>query len=366
MTDLYEYNKKHEEQTMIKMDTGKRRKEQFIESLKEGDTINELFAVKRKDPLRGYRKGTMFSFVAADKTGEIDVKFWGGENRDRVKRLYESFKVGDVIQIRSGNVELYNEKLQISINETTGGMRRCSPEEYEASDFIAALSEEKIEELYKQLLGYMKKVNNNQLRRLLDMFFGDPDFVDKFKHSPSAMTHHHNYIGGNLQHTLGVVRLCDNICDMYNGINRDLVITGAILHDIGKLREYKTGATIDKTGIGNFIGHIVIGDRWIREKIEELRLQGYSFDEELENYLCHMILSHHGRYEYGSPRLPKLVEAQVLFQADLMDSQVKNYLQIMEENRQISDEDWAFIWDGDIGRRKAMYLVDITSIGEKI
>ncbi|HDM66942.1 MAG TPA: HD domain-containing protein [Thermoplasmatales archaeon] len=362
MTELPGYEKRSGEQIMIKADTGKRRKENFISSLREGDIVNELFAVKRKDPLRGYRKGTMFSFIAADKTGEIEVKFWGGENRDRVKRLYESFKAGDVVQIRSGVVELYNEKLQISINETTGGMRRCSPEEYESRDFIAALTEEEIEGYYRQLLDYMKKVENPQLRRLLDSFFGDPEFVDKFKHIPSAITHHHNYIGGNLQHTLGVVRLCDNICDMYNGINRDLVITGAILHDIGKIREYKVGVTIDKTGMGNFIGHIVIGDRWIREKIEELREQGEEFDEELENYICHMILSHHGRYEYGSPRLPKIVEAQVLFQADLMDSQVKNYLQTIEENRQISDEEWVFVWDGDIGKKKAMYLVDITKI----
>ena len=153
MTDIYE--KKHGEQVMIKMDTGKRHKEHFIQSLKEGEIVNELFAVKRKDPLRGYRKGTMFSFIASDKTGEIDVKFWGGENRDRVKRLYESFKAGDVVQIRAGTVESYNEKLQISINEASGGMRRCSPDEYDASDFIAALPEEKIEELYKQLLKYM-------------------------------------------------------------------------------------------------------------------------------------------------------------------------------------------------------------------
>lgn len=365
MLDIYSYEKKTNGQIMIKTDTGKRRKEQFIESFKEGDTVNDLFAVKRKDPPRGYRKGTMFSFIAVDKTGEIDVKFWGGENKERVKRLYESFKVGDVVQIRSGNVEMYNDKLQISINETSGGMRRCSPEEYDASDFVESLDEQQIEDLYERLRLHMKEIKNTQLRKLLDLFFNDADFAHAFKHSPSAISHHHNYIGGNLEHTLGVVRLCKNICEMYPGINRDLAVTGAILHDVGKLREYKTGVTIDKTGIGNFIGHIVIGDRWIREKIMELRNNGEEFDEELENYLCHMILSHHGRYEYGSPRMPKLVEAQVLFQADLMDSQVKNYLQTMEENRQAHNDEWAFVWDGDAGRKKAMYLGDITSYGEE-
>jgi 3'-5' exoribonuclease len=145
---------------------------------------------------------------------------------------------------------------------------------------------------------------------------------------------------------------------MYPLINRDLLITGAILHDIGKIKEYKVTAAIDKTEQGNFIGHIVIGDRWIREKIDELKNKGKSFDEDLENHLCHLILSHHGKYEWGSPRLPKTVEACALHQADLMDSQIKNYIQNIEEGKKRTDEDWAFLWDPDLGRKRVMYLGD--------
>jgi 3'-5' exoribonuclease len=177
-----------------------------------------------------------------------------------------------------------------------------------------------------------------------------------FSHAPSAMTFHHNYIGGNMHHSLGVARLCKTICDYYPGLNRDLIVTGALLHDVGKLREYQTTTTIDKTDEGNFIGHIVIGERWIREKIAEIRNDNQSFDERLELYLCHMILSHHGKYEYGSPRMPKIAEAVVLFQADLMDSQVKNYLQNLEDKKKSTDDDWVFVWDPDSGRKKAMYL----------
>lgn len=130
MTDIYNYDKKSDKQTMIKADTGKRSKEHFVENLREGDVVNDLFAVTMKNPPRSYKRGTWFSFVAIDKTGDVGVKFWGGDNKERVKRLYESFKVGDVVQIRLGNVETYDEKLQISINETTGGLRRCSPNEY--------------------------------------------------------------------------------------------------------------------------------------------------------------------------------------------------------------------------------------------
>ena len=358
MSDIYSYDKKQDEQTMIKTDTGKRKKEQFIENLREGDVVNDFFAVKIKNPPRAYKRGTWFGFMATDKTGEINVKFWGGENKDRVKRLYESFKVGEVIQIRLGNVEIYEEKPQISINETTGGLRRCGANEYDVSDFIPSLEEGKIKELFEQIKKEIKSIENKQLKNLLDVFFNDSEFVKQYTHSPSAITHHHNYVGGNLEHTVGVVRLCNNICEMYPGIDRDLVIVGGILHDIGKLKEYITTAAIDKTDKGNFIGHIVMGNRWIREKIAELREKGKEFDQDLENRLCHLILSHHGKYEWGSPRMPKIIEACVLHEADMMDSQVKNYIQNVEEGRKNTDEDWAFIWDPDLGRKRIMYLGD--------
>jgi 3'-5' exoribonuclease len=356
MSDIYSYDKKQDEQTMIKTDTGRRKKEQFIENLREGDVINDFFAVKMKNPPRPYKKGIWFDFVATDKTGEIGVKFWGGDNKERVKRLYDSFKVGDVLQIRAGYVEIYEERPQVSINENTGGLRRCSPSEYDVCDFIPALEENQIKEYFGQIKKDIKTVENVQLKNLLTLFFDDSGFVRDFTHTPSAMTHHHNYVGGNLEHTVGVIRLCNNICEMYPGIDRDLLITGAILHDIGKLKEYNTTAAIDKTEEGNFIGHIVIGDRWIREKIAELKKNDKDFDQDLENHLCHLILSHHGKYEWGSPRMPKTVEACVLHQADLMDSQVKNYIQRLEDAKKLTDEEWAFLWDPDLGRKRIIYL----------
>jgi 3'-5' exoribonuclease len=358
MTDLLDYPNKKDEQTLIKTDIGKRKKEQFIQNLREGDVVNDFFAVKIKNPPRTYKRGTWFSLVVTDKTGEISVKYWGGDNKERVKRLYDSFKTGDVVQIRLGNVETYEEKPQISINETNGGIRRCGSNEYEVSDFIPSLDEKKIKELFELIKQDINNIENPQLKKLLDIFFRDEFFVKEFCNSPSAMTHHHSYVGGNLEHTVGVVRLCKNICEMYNGINRDLVICGAILHDVGKLKEYNITASIDKTNIGNFIGHIVIGDRWIREKIKELKNNGESFDEEMENKICHIILSHHGKYEFGSPRMPKTVEAMVVHAADMMDSQVKNFIQIIEEGRKKSEDDWGYIWDSDLGMKRPMYLVN--------
>ena len=354
MTDLYNYQKK-EEQMMIKTDTGKRKKDQFIENLREGDVVNDFFAVKIKNPPRAYKRGTWFNLIATDKTGEINIKYWGGENKERVKRLYDSFKVGDVIQVRQGNFEMYEEKPQVSISEKAGGIRRCSPDEYDIEDFLPSLDKEVVKKLREELKGFIKSVENKDLKKLLDSFFSTKNIEKEFLTSPSAITHHHNYVGGNLEHTVGVARLCDNICTMYPTADRDLVITGAILHDIGKLKEYQTTAAIDKTDEGNFIGHIVMGDRWIREKISEIRKKD-EFSVDLENKICHIILSHHGKYEYGSPRLPKTIEAMIVHSADLMDSQVKNFIQKIEEGRKNSEEDWAYIWDSDAGQKRPMYL----------
>lgn len=356
MTDIYQYDKKKEKQTIIETDTGKRSKEQFVENLREGDVVHDFFAVKIKNAPRQYKRGTWFDIIASDKTGDISIKYWGGDNKDRVKRLFDSFSVGDIVQIRSGMVELYEEKPQISINEKSGGIRRCSSSEYDVSDFIAALDEENITTLFSFLKKEMKSIENEQLSKLLSAFFDDPEFVTEYTHSPSAISHHHNYVGGNLEHTVGVVRLCKNICDMYPGINKELVLCGAILHDVGKLKEYEYSAAVDKTEEGNFIGHIVIGDRWVREKVSDLRKNGEEFSDDLLMHLSHIILSHHGRYEYGSPRMPKTVEACVIHQADLMDSQVKNYLQRLDDARKITDDEWAYVYDSDLGRKRPIFL----------
>lgn len=356
MTDLYKFDKRKDEQTMIEANTGKRKKEQFIENLREGDVVNDIYAVKLKNPPRSYKKGTWFGLVATDKTGEINIKYWGGENKDRVKRLYDSFKIGDVIQVRLGNVEIYEEKPQISINETVGGLRRCGINEYDARDFIKSLDEEKIKYFFEIVKKDIADIENIQLKALLDLFFSDLDFINNFSHSPSAISHHHNYVGGNLEHTVGVMRLCKNICQMYEGINKDLVIVGALLHDVGKIKEYVAEAAIEKTDEGNFIGHIVIGDRWVREKIFELNKKEKIFSKNLEDKLCHIILSHHGKYEFGSPRMPNTIEAAVVHAADMMDSQVKNFIQNINDGRKNSDDNWSYIWDSDYGQKRTMYM----------
>ena len=358
MADIYHYDKKRDEQTMIKTDTGRRKKEQYVENLREGDVVNDLFAVKLKNPPRPYKKGTWFDFVVQDKTGEISVKYWGGDNKERIKRLYDSFGPADVVQIRSGYVEIYEDRPQISINETSGGVRRCGPNEYDISDFIASLEESRIAELYSIVQKELSRIQNDQLKDLLASFFDDANFVSDYMHAPSAITHHHNYVGGNLEHTVGVIKLCHTIAETYREVNTDLLITGAILHDVGKLREYDYKAAVDKSETGNFIGHIVLGDRWIREKIHDLRKSGKEFDSDLENQLLHLQLSHHGKLEWGSPVLPKTTEAVILHHADYMDSQIKNYIQQIDQSKKVTDDTWASVYDLDLKQKRMVYLGD--------
>jgi 3'-5' exoribonuclease len=356
MTDIYQYEKKKDEQTTIKPDTGRRTKDQYVENLREGDAINDFFAIKIKKPLRAYKRGTFFEFIATDKTGSIPVKYWGSDNKDRVKRLQESFTQGDVVQLRGGAVESYDEHLQISINENTGGIRRCATNEYDITDFLPSLDPTRIKELQTTLETEIKNITNPSLRALLTKCFANSEFTHAYTHSPSAMAHHHNYVGGNLEHSIGVLRLCKNIVEMYPSLNHDLLVTGAILHDVGKLQEYSYHASIEKTDDGNFIGHIVLGIEWTRQRIQELRQAGTEFPEVIERHLLHLIASHHGRLEWGSPIVPNLVEACVLHNADLMDSQVKNYIQLIDEARKGTDESWAFIFDPDIGKKRPVFL----------
>lgn len=356
MADIYHFDKKKDAQTMISADSGKRSKEQYIENIREGDVVNDFFAVKQKNPPRSYKKGTWFDILASDKTGEIGIKYWGGDNKDRVKRLYDSFNQGDIIQVRLGYVEVYDERMQISINETTGGIRRCAPTEYDVLDFIPSLEKTRIKELFEELQTYIQTIKNPQIQALFTHIFSNEEFVQKYQYSPSAVSHHHNYLGGNLEHSVGVLRLCVSTAAFYPSSNKDLLLAGAILHDVGKLEEYGFGTTIDKTDEGNFIGHIVIGDRWLRQQIQQVREKGDVFEHDLETQLCHILLSHHGKYEYGSPQMPKTLEACIVHQADMMDSQVKFFMQSIQSSQQASDDNWGFMYDSDLGRRRPVYL----------
>jgi 3'-5' exoribonuclease len=296
---------------------------QFIKDLKIGEKVDSLFSVKYKHPIKEYTNGLMFLMGVADKTGEIEVTYWGNFDKTIAEKIHKSFSENDVIRIK-GNVGEYKKKTKIDVNEPDGKIEITK--EYDLEDFIP-ITDKNIEEMYEELKKYINSINDKNLKSLLNQFFEDEIFIKIFKKCPGAMYMHHGYIGGLLEHSLNVVKLCDTIFRLYPALDYDLLITGAILHDIGKTKEFEVKTNIQETEDGMLRGHIVIGEEMILEKINKIP----EFPKILKMKILHTILSHHGNLEYGSPRTPQFPEAAAIYYADEFDSKVIQYIKLKEE-----------------------------------
>lgn len=316
-------------------------------SLKAGDSVEGAFAIRSIDGagegLREYsnKPGVFFVLRLGNKTGDMTLKYWGGKNPETAKALFTSLAVGDVVSVKGRCMhDSYSKEAVIAINEEVryGSpeeyVKKAAPGEFEASEFLPSLPAEEISALTQKLDEIIGSISNQYLKALLTSFFQDETFKKSFLRSPAARTNHHNYVGGLLEHSVNVAKLCDTICGFYK-LDRDLLITGALLHDSGKIDEYNATASIEITEEGRLIGHIQIASETASRKTSEIE----GFPIELRNKIIHMILSHHGELEYGSPKRPAFAEAIALFHADYMDSSVKNTLQEIEGR---ADEPWIY------------------------
>ena len=312
-------------------------KKQFINNLEDGTILHDIFAVKYKKPPVEYKgkEGEWFEIRLADKTGEITAKYWGDDTTE-TEKIFRSFEKNEVISIQ-GRVSTYGEQLQVSIE--AGGIRRCLPGEYSLTDFVAS-TEKDIEEMFHEVLGIINEIEA-PLRTLLNLFFTNDDFVKQFKSSPAAMHRHQNYIGGLLEHSLNVAKICQRIVQIHPCLDKSLTLTGALLHDIGKIYEFEVTTHIDVSEEGMLMGHISIGADMIKKKIESIQY----FPEVLKLKLIHIVLSHHGHTEYGSPKTPQFPEAFVVYYADELDAKVDYALKLKKEAR--TDDPW--IWTRDMG-----------------
>ncbi len=285
------------------------------------ERVNTYFAVKYKRPVKSYARGYMFSIGLSDKTGEIDLTYWGGQDTIKVQEVWSSFETGDVVTV-NGNVSEYNDRKKIDVNKESGLVKATY---YNIENFVARSKQdpEKMIDLLKQ---QVSAVSDPHLSALLKAFFEDPKFTENFKHAPAAMYMHHAYIGGLLEHTLHVLQLCASIHRIYPSMSRDLLVTGAVLHDIGKIKEFKVGTSIQVTEEGMLRGHIALGEEMILEKIKEIP----EFPQTLKMKVAHMMLSHHGLHEYGSPKTPQFPEAAAVHYADETDSKIDQYVTIKD------------------------------------
>jgi len=272
------------------------------------------------------REGTKDVFVRmklADKTGSVSANIW-----NNARQIGQKFNEGDIIKIK-GVVISYKSQIQITVNK----VRVLSEEEYDLMEYIETTSKD-ITKLSDKLFEYIENIQDVYLKELLLSIFEDKEFFTLFANSPAAKTWHHNYLGGLLEHTISVTTICDFVSHLYP-LNKDLLITGAILHDIGKVYEYHVKPTIDFSVEGRLVGHIPLGDKVVCEKAAQIN----NFPKELLMKLRHLILAHHGEYEKASARLPQTLEAIVLHYSDNLDAQTVGVQQLIQAVKN-PDADW--------------------------
>lgn len=295
----------------------------YVEMLKEGDNVSDIYLVKSKHSAMTKNGKPYDNVVIQDKTGTLEAKIWEPNSGG-----IDDFDELDYVDF-NGQVVSFNGQLQLNVKRA----RKCREGEYISADYLP-VSKKDIDKMYEELLAIVKSVKTIQLRMLLEDFFvKDEEIIDKFKKSSAAKSVHHGFVGGLLEHTLSVTKLCDFLATLYPNMNRDLLVSAAMLHDIGKLREISLFPENDYTDDGNLLGHIVIGYEMVSAKIKNIQ----GFPQKLASELLHCILAHHGELEFGSPKKPSIIEAVALSFADNTDAKLET---MTEELSKTTETGW--------------------------
>ena len=310
----------------------------FINELKENDLVEEVYIVNNKNKALSKTGKYYYAMSLIDKTGNIDGRVWQIDNAS-----IEDFNNNDYVYIK-GEVRSFNGKLQISVDK----IRVANKDEYDINNYFST-SKIPIADMEKELVQFIDKVKNQNFNKLLKaIFIEDKEFYKKFIYHQAGKSIHHNYIHGLIEHTLSVAKDCDLIYHNYPYLNYDLIITTALLHDIGKVYEINAIPVNEYTDDGYMLGHITMGFNIIKNKIDEIG--SFSHDEELE--LLHCILSHHGTLEFGSPKEPMLPEAFIVATIDNLDAKMSYMNQILESYK-VSNK---FDRYGFVGRNNYMQM----------
>ncbi len=286
----------------------------YINDLRDGEMISETYLCKTKQSLKTKAGKSYYSLLLQDKSGTLDGKVW------ELSQGIDHFESMEYIHVE-GQIVNFQGAIQLNVKR----IRRSHEGEYDPADFVPT-SGKNINEMYSELLKYISKIKDNHLRKLLESFFAeDTDFADRFKKHSAAKSVHHSFVGGLLEHTLGVVRLCDYYADHYPLLNRDLLVAAAMFHDIGKMEELSRFPENDYTDDGQLLGHIYIGTEVISARIKTIP----GFPSALASQLKHCILAHHGELEYGSPKKPAIIEALALNFADNTDAKLQTMTEFL-------------------------------------
>lgn len=291
----------------------------YVKDLKEGDRVFDIYLCKHKQAAVTKNGKPYENVILQDKTGTIDAKVWEPNNPG-----IGDYDALDYIEVY-GEVNSFQGVLQVSVKR----IRVCKEGEYDPGEYLP-VSSKNMNDMYNELLGLVGSIEDPYLKKLLEAFFvEDKEFVKAFKNSSAAKTVHHGFVGGLLEHTLSVTRLCDYYCGAYPILKRDLLLTAAMCHDIGKTKEISPFPQNDYTDDGQLLGHIVMGSQMVAEKAALIE----GFPHVLLSQLQHCILAHHGKYEFGSPKIPALIEALALNYADDTDAKLETFKEILENSK---------------------------------
>lgn len=312
------------------------KKQKSILDYSVNEQFQDLFVVRFTKELRKTSNGKWFFEVKIqDAQGDGMLKYWGTENKEEVEKIYKKIKEDSVIFV-DGRTSEYNGKLDFSVNH--GKLIILNENEYNISDFIRK-SEKSEEEMFLKLKEMMEQVKDSEYKQVLNSFFDDKEFVKNFRKAPGAMYIHHGWVSGLLEHTLSIVQICFELTK-YHKLDKDLLITGAILHDIGKIEEFKITTQIKITDKGNLLSHLILGVQELTRRLDKLNI-----DENKKNKLIHIMISHHGYVEYGCPKPPMFPEALIIAKADELDANIVTMTDA-KENSQTND---SFIYNKQLG-----------------
>jgi 3'-5' exoribonuclease len=296
----------------------------YIKDIREGDSVSGIYLCRKKEVGKKKSGDDYFALTLTDKTASVDGKIWNTNNQGIAE-----FDSGDYVYIE-GTTNTFNQRLQIIINR----LRKCNEGEYDPADYVPSTGKN-VNGMCTELADIIKTVKNPWLKKLLDAVFVEDKAVAKaFSERSAAKQIHHAFRGGLLEHTLSVTKLCDGFAANYPILNRDVLVTSAMLHDIGKIRELSALPENDYTDEGQLLGHIYMGAEYVGKKIDGIE----GFPQKLRNEIQHCILAHHGKLEYGSPKKPALAEALALSFADELDAKMETMGELF--GTAVSDEGW--------------------------
>jgi 3'-5' exoribonuclease len=290
----------------------------YISDLAENLPIESTFLVGNKSQGQTKAGSEYLLLRLVDRTGEIEARIW-----NRADELGARFERNDFVLVR-GSATLYQGKLQLKIND----LMRMEPREVTLEDYLPMTRKDPAQ-MFTELQEILRKIKNPYLRGLAEAFFSDEELMEVFSKAPAGKTIHHPYIGGLLEHTLSLLKLILKVVENYDGIDVDLLLMGGFLHDLGKVKEFRWEQLVEYTDEGQLVGHLVMELELVAEKIREIP----HFPDELAMLVKHLLVSHHGSYEFGSPKLPQTLEAVILHYLDDLDGKINSIQGLLERER---------------------------------